>query len=287
MGKAKRGKNSAGGAGGAGKSEQSNGTNPLPSSLGGLLVLFCGLPGSGKSTLAAEVKRFNSTGTRDDGSWALVSQDELGTQDACKREILRGLKHRKPVILDRCNVHPSERKMWLNFILHHRELQSDAKGGGGGGGNAGKGKGKGKGGKGKSTSGPASSASKKPRVACVFMDTPAETCKTRAKLREAHATLDPDKAEDVIDQFCRGLKRPEAREGFQQVYIVTPTTRALAPSADGAGAASSGSAPIAAALAAALREGFTTDDFRELAVVEGEEEEKEEAHDGDDPEGEA
>jgi len=68
------------------------------------LLIVCGLPGSGKSTVSKELEPFG---------WVRVNQDDLGSAEDCKKIMEKALKHCKSVIIDRCNVHAKERKMWM------------------------------------------------------------------------------------------------------------------------------------------------------------------------------
>eukprot|EP01098_Paradermamoeba_levis_P011193 TRINITY_DN4778_c0_g1_i2.p1 TRINITY_DN4778_c0_g1~~TRINITY_DN4778_c0_g1_i2.p1 ORF type:complete len:173 (-),score=62.09 TRINITY_DN4778_c0_g1_i2:90-608(-) len=70
------------------------------------VLLICGLPGSGKSTISKQLEGHG---------WIRINQDDLGTQDECKKLLEKALKHDKSVVLDRVNVHSKERKMWLNL----------------------------------------------------------------------------------------------------------------------------------------------------------------------------
>lgn len=71
------------------------------------VVMTVGLPGSGKSTFS---KLLASQGG---GKWIHISQDELGTQDECRKAIAKALKHRQPLVFDRCCVLERERRLWL------------------------------------------------------------------------------------------------------------------------------------------------------------------------------
>eukprot|EP00756_Hemistasia_phaeocysticola_P010252 Hpha_TRINITY_DN15002_c1_g1::TRINITY_DN15002_c1_g1_i2::g.125202::m.125202 len=141
------------------------------------VVLVCGLPGSGKSTLSKSLERCG---------WERVSQDELGSQDECKKALQKAIRHYRPVIIDRCNVTPGDRKLWLQHAKKEAE-------------------------KGRSV-----------RFEVVFMDVPNEVCARRAEQRQAHETLSPELAEQVIGEFCRGMKVPEKWEGpYDAVWKVT------------------------------------------------------------------
>jgi len=146
------------------------------------VVLICGLPGSGKSTLREKLVEHG---------WAYVSQDELQTADACEKALVKVLKGGRSCLVDRCNVTPSDRRLWLqhanravdkgvvkNVIVHFE---------------------------------------------AVWMATLPEVCKERARARAAHETLSPEQADDVIDAFCRGLRPPQrsGQEPYDAVHFVT------------------------------------------------------------------
>lgn len=73
------------------------------------LVMLVGLPGSGKSWFS------ESLITRDPANWHRISQDESGSRDICESEIGRAPIKGKQVLLDRCNMAPADRKVWLNL----------------------------------------------------------------------------------------------------------------------------------------------------------------------------
>eukprot|EP01115_Flamella_aegyptia_P015798 TRINITY_DN997_c0_g1_i2.p1 TRINITY_DN997_c0_g1~~TRINITY_DN997_c0_g1_i2.p1 ORF type:complete len:96 (+),score=23.24 TRINITY_DN997_c0_g1_i2:268-555(+) len=60
-------------------------------------------------------------------------------------------------------------------------------------------------------------------IDCLFLNTPIELCKERAKSRKNHPTLDIDKVDVVIDEFARGLSKPETWEGYTNLMISNNT----------------------------------------------------------------
>lgn len=50
----------------------------------------------------------------------------------------------------------------------------------------------------------------------------AKVCKQRARGRAGHETLSPEKADEVVDAFCRGLRPPErsGQEPYDAVHVV-------------------------------------------------------------------
>jgi len=145
------------------------------------VVLLCGLPGSGKSTLRGLLVR---------EGWIYVSQDEMGTSEACEKALLRALRSGHSCLVDRCNVTSGERRLWMQHatraldkgLVKNTVLHFEA----------------------------------------VWMATSPEICKQRAITREKHATLSPETASNVIDRFCRGLSVPErsGREPYEAVHFV-------------------------------------------------------------------
>ncbi len=79
----------------------------IPKEKGVFLLILCGLPGSGKSTLSHSLETYG---------WIRVNQDDLGSADECKKLLKKAMKHGKSVVVDRCNVHAKERKMWVNEV---------------------------------------------------------------------------------------------------------------------------------------------------------------------------
>eukprot|EP01060_Flectonema_neradi_P027620 TRINITY_DN3721_c0_g5_i1.p1 TRINITY_DN3721_c0_g5~~TRINITY_DN3721_c0_g5_i1.p1 ORF type:complete len:984 (+),score=154.50 TRINITY_DN3721_c0_g5_i1:77-3028(+) len=128
-------------------------------------LLFCGLPGSGKSTISAYLKG---------KGWEIVSQDDLGTQKECVNVLEKALKKKKSVILDRCCVTPSDRKLW---VQRARAVDPNV------------------------------------IIETIHIAISPELCKARAMKRTDHPTLATTSASDVIDSFCRGYKKPEKWEG--------------------------------------------------------------------------
>jgi len=145
------------------------------------VVLICGLPGSGKSTLRDKLV---------ERGWSYVSQDELQTADACEKAFIKALKSGSSCIIDRCNVTPSERRLWLQHA--NRALDKGVV------------------------------KNVTVNFEAVWMATPPEVCKERARARVAHETLSSEKADEVIDSFCRGLRPPQrsGQEPYDAVHFV-------------------------------------------------------------------
>jgi broad specificity phosphatase PhoE/predicted kinase len=145
------------------------------------VVLVCGLPGSGKTTVRQKMVA---------NGWSYVSQDEMISVDACEKALVKTLKAGQSCVVDRCNVTPSDRRLWMQYatravekgLIKGVELHFEA----------------------------------------VWMATPPHICKERAQARTAHETLSPEAASGVIDSFCRGLQPPErsGREPYDAVHFI-------------------------------------------------------------------
>eukprot|EP01130_Rhizamoeba_saxonica_P012933 TRINITY_DN5495_c0_g1_i3.p1 TRINITY_DN5495_c0_g1~~TRINITY_DN5495_c0_g1_i3.p1 ORF type:complete len:121 (-),score=30.22 TRINITY_DN5495_c0_g1_i3:36-398(-) len=94
----------------------------------------------------------------------------------------KAFRHGKSVVLDRCNVHRKERKMWMNY---------------------------------------ASQESGVTRVEFVWMDPGVDVCKERVSNREGHETLSPEDGDEVIEKFIRGTTEIVHWEGQAETHYVT------------------------------------------------------------------
>jgi predicted kinase len=138
------------------------------------VLVLTGLPGSGKSTISTELEK---------SGWIRISQDELGSLQECKSLFEKSLKKGRSVIVDRCNVHDKERKIWTN----------DAKRFG----------------------------IQKETMECLFINTPMEECIKRVQNRKKHPTLSPENGEEVIKSFGGSLKPPTEYEPFNKIHEAT------------------------------------------------------------------
>eukprot|EP00049_Salpingoeca_infusionum_P009755 m.165806 g.165806 ORF g.165806 m.165806 type:complete len:153 (-) comp14435_c0_seq2:412-870(-) len=78
-----------------------------------LLVLY-GLSGSGKSTFAQSFIEQQPTDT-----WIRVSQDVLGTRQACIQQADEALADGQSVIIDRTNLTPKQRAHWVELATKY------------------------------------------------------------------------------------------------------------------------------------------------------------------------
>lgn len=137
------------------------------------VVVLTGLPGSGKSYISCLLEKVG---------WNRVSQDELGNLQNCKDFFEKSIKKGKSVIVDRCNPHDKERKMW---ITEAKKLGIE-----------------------------------KDCIESVFLDISDTECIKRVQNRKGHPTLSGDKAEEVISSFGTSLKAPTDYEGFGKIHVI-------------------------------------------------------------------
>jgi broad specificity phosphatase PhoE/predicted kinase len=125
--------------------------------------------------------------------WQYVSQDEMGSMEECGKKIVKAIKAGQSCVVDRCNVTSSERRLCMQFGTRAIE-KGEVKG-------------------------------IKLHFEAVWMATPPDVCKARAAAREGHETLSPEKAAEVVDQFCNGLKVPQrsGQEPYDAVLSVANT----------------------------------------------------------------
>lgn len=140
------------------------------------VVLLIGLPGSGKSTVSNLICSTSK-------QWFRVSQDELGSREECKKQMIKALKQNLNVLVDRCNAHAKERKMWFHDIVESKleNVQMEA----------------------------------------FFLNTSVEICKQRVLTRKDHPNLKGEAGAGVIDQFVKNLEAPNPREGFKVIYVAS------------------------------------------------------------------
>lgn len=69
------------------------------------VVILVGSPGSGKSTLCRT----------EFADYIRISQDDLGSKEACLKLFNESLSANKNCIIDRCNVTVGQRREWINI----------------------------------------------------------------------------------------------------------------------------------------------------------------------------
>eukprot|EP01091_Cochliopodium_minus_P020982 TRINITY_DN9387_c0_g1_i1.p1 TRINITY_DN9387_c0_g1~~TRINITY_DN9387_c0_g1_i1.p1 ORF type:complete len:185 (-),score=37.84 TRINITY_DN9387_c0_g1_i1:29-583(-) len=166
------------------KKNNKNSSNSNTSSATLYFAIMVGFPGSGKSTISKKMESF---------SFVRVNQDDLGSSELCKQEIKKNLKAQNNIVLDRCNVHAKDRKMWVNYV--DSVVKTEIK---------------------KTTI--------NVKYILIHVNTSVEECKKRAKERKIHPTLDVEKADEVIDMFAKGFRPPEVWEikpkDYTKMYTV-------------------------------------------------------------------
>jgi hypothetical protein len=74
-------------------------------------VILMGLPGSGKSWFAEKLASSNSR-------WVRVSQDALGSRQACEFLVIKSAARQRSIVIDRCNPTAYERNAWAQLANH-------------------------------------------------------------------------------------------------------------------------------------------------------------------------
>jgi len=73
------------------------------------VLILCGLPGAGKTTFAEKYYE----------SWIRISQDELGSREACIQKAGEALRRGRTIIIDRCNHTVAQRQHWIDLANQH------------------------------------------------------------------------------------------------------------------------------------------------------------------------
>jgi predicted kinase len=172
-----------------------------------IVIVTVGIPGSGKSYFSDElVKRSGELRARLAASIpasppsllraceiSRVNQDTLGDRKACEAATKQALAAGRSVIIDRTNIDPSQRAVWLDLARQ-----------------AGVG-----------------------RVFCLYLAFPPELCKDRIMRRANHPTLPPTRESAiVVDGFLADFIPPLREEGFAQVLRVTEPDRGVLDAAE-------------------------------------------------------
>ncbi|KAJ3282757.1 hypothetical protein HDU79_009685 [Rhizoclosmatium sp. JEL0117] len=148
------------------------------------VIVMCGLPGSGKSW-------FSETLTRESKKWVAVSQDEIGSRDACERMVgvLGKDLGNKSVLIDRVNPTVAERAEWIKML---------------GGSN---------------------------KAVVVYFDAGKDVCIERAAWRLGHPTVRANAAKNVVSSFADRFETPtmaSESKHFQAVYTVSSFSDSIA-----------------------------------------------------------
>ena len=95
---------------------------------------------------------------------------------------VKALKHKRSVILDRCNPFGKERRGWIRDAQKvYNSVVAEA----------------------------------------VYLNVPVDECKRRISTRKNHPTLAGDRADAVVDEFFGILQPPEVYEGSKKFYWVS------------------------------------------------------------------
>ncbi|KAJ3408004.1 hypothetical protein CcCBS67573_g00329 [Chytriomyces confervae] len=151
-----------------------------------LVIVLCGLPGSGKSWFSEMLLKSASS------KWVAVSQDDLGSKDACETAVSTYGKHLgNPhcILIDKCNPTLAERTNWLKLMGMPRS------------------------------------------AVLVHFNTPKEVCIQRASYRLDHPTVRPKSAKTIVTSFANQFEAPvDATEhkGYQAIYTVSSFSDSVA-----------------------------------------------------------
>lgn len=135
------------------------------------LIILVGLPGSGKSTLAEKYE-----------DYIIVNQDLLGDRYACLEEFRRVAAENKNIVIDRCNINKSQRKIWLYEAKELKNVEE---------------------------------------INCIVLKTDPETCIKRISQRKGHPTIKEEtslaKIQEIVYNFSKSYEEPELSEGFNNI----------------------------------------------------------------------
>lgn len=77
------------------------------------VLILCGVVGSGKTY-------FSTALCANLPDWKRISQDDLGSRQACELTAQRALREGLNVVIDRCNFDRSQRKTWIKIAEKER-----------------------------------------------------------------------------------------------------------------------------------------------------------------------
>lgn len=138
------------------------------------VILLIGCPGSGKSTIAE--KHF--------ASYVRISQDVLGSRQACVEAMKEALRQNKDVLVDLCNMTKSQRDTWIHLALQYG----------------------------------ASS------VSAIVLTVDEEECVARIHARKNHETIKSemsvDRKREIVYSFNKSFEQPMLSEGFTSILFI-------------------------------------------------------------------
>lgn len=137
-------------------------------------ILLIGLPGSGKSTIA---KDYFPTYER-------ISQDELGSREACIDKVHEVMSKGKDIIIDRTNINKKQRVYWINLALQYGYHS----------------------------------------IIGIYLDVNPDECLARIHLRKDHETIplemSVDKKREIVYRFVKEHEMPLLSEGFSSIVLM-------------------------------------------------------------------
>ena len=163
--------------------------------MGPTLVVLVGVPGCGKTTLAERVLAATAVGGPAGAGGGpppppqvlcRVSQDDLGSRQACEAHAERALERGHHVIIDRCNFSSEQRSTWTRL---KRTMEQRLR-------------------------------CKIPYYA-IFFKADVRLCMERVAQRKGHPSLNGADGAHVVQRFSKDLSPPERREHFDDVIWVS------------------------------------------------------------------
>lgn len=137
------------------------------------IIILMGLPGAGKTHLALEHFR----------DCVRISQDELGSRDACLVLAKKAIEAGKDVIIDRTNISIRQRRTWVNLAKYYGIKD----------------------------------------IECIHVSTGPLECFERMMKRENHPTIprdmNPIQKRAIIKKFDKDYEPPSYGEGFSKITI--------------------------------------------------------------------
>lgn len=137
------------------------------------MIILMGLPGSGKTTLAKENFK----------DYERISQDDLGSKEACINKVKEYLEAGKDVIIDRVNHTKKQRATWIKLGLDYDVTSING----------------------------------------IFIDMTDEECIARIAYRRNHPTISEDlpldKKRNIVYSFSREFEQPSLDEGFTTILL--------------------------------------------------------------------
>lgn len=137
------------------------------------VIILVGVPGSGKSTLA--IKELPD--------YIRISQDQLGSRDACEKAMKHALQYKKNVVIDRTNINKKQRSYFIKIAKQYGVTN----------------------------------------IIAIYLEEDKDACVSRIHARQGHETikenLSLDEKRNIVYNFSKSFEMPSLNEGFKSVVI--------------------------------------------------------------------